>query len=172
MATRVQPEALRDPLPDGGALEEVKRPGAAGDRVHGPRREHLDAGDGALDAAARGGPSTWLASRSDGDRQRDVGLDGGDDVGRRRLAVLEQPQDAVARLDQHREGLERLEGRRQPAAVALVVVALARGVRVSRRQRSSEQRLPPGSSSLRYPVRARRIAAIGLLPSICPSIGR
>ena len=34
----VQAEALGDALPHGGALEEVERPGAAGDRVHGARR--------------------------------------------------------------------------------------------------------------------------------------
>ena len=34
----VQAEALGDALPDGGALEEVKGAGAAGDRVHGARR--------------------------------------------------------------------------------------------------------------------------------------
>ena len=48
----VQAEALGNPLPDGGALEEVKGAGAAGDRVHGARGQHLDALDGALDAAA------------------------------------------------------------------------------------------------------------------------
>ena len=61
---RVQAEALRDALPDGGALEEVKRAGAAGDRVHGPRREHLDPRDDAVDAAARSAPRPgWRAAR-------------------------------------------------------------------------------------------------------------
>ena len=47
----MQAEALGNPLPDRRALEEVKCPRAAGDRVHGPGREHLDAGDRTLDAA-------------------------------------------------------------------------------------------------------------------------
>ena len=48
----VKAEALGDPLPDGRALEEVKRARAAGDRMNGPWREHLDGLDGALDATA------------------------------------------------------------------------------------------------------------------------
>ena len=48
----VEAEALGHALPDGGALEEVERAGAAGERLDGARRQDLDALDGALDAAA------------------------------------------------------------------------------------------------------------------------
>ena len=54
----VQPEALGHALPHGGALEEVERAGPAGDRMDGAGRQHLDALDGALDAAARCVPSS------------------------------------------------------------------------------------------------------------------
>ena len=49
--------------------------------------EHLNPLDSALHAAACG-PSTWLASRStaDGDRERNVAFDGRHDIGRRRIA--------------------------------------------------------------------------------------
>ena len=82
----VQTEALGNPLPDGGALEEVKRASAAGDRVDGARRQNLDGLDGALDAAAAAAVDL-VGQAQDGDGERDVGLDGGDDVGGRRLAA-------------------------------------------------------------------------------------
>ena len=127
----MQTEALGDPLPDGGALEEVKGAGPRGDRVHGLGGEHVDALHDGLDPAT--GRSVDLVGQAhDGDRQRDVGLDGGDDVGDRGLAGLEQPQHAIAGLDEHRVGLQRLEGRGQAPAVTLVVVALTRRVRVGR----------------------------------------
>ena len=126
----VQPEALGHALPDRGALEEVERARLAGDRVDGAGREHLDALDRALDPAAHLAVDP-VGQAQDGDGQRDVGLDGGDDVGGRRLALLEQTQNPIARLGEHREGFERLERGGQPASVALVVMALARGVWVS-----------------------------------------
>ena len=43
-------------------------------------------------------------------------------------SALTSAQQAVAGLGERREGLERLEGGGQPAAVALVVVALRAGV--------------------------------------------
>ena len=64
-------------------------------------------------------------------RQRDVGLDRGDDVGRRRVPRLEQPHHPIARLDENRERLERLERGGQTPAMPFVVVPLAGGVRVS-----------------------------------------
>ncbi len=126
----VQAEALGDALPHRGALEEVERPRLAGDRVDVAGRQHLDALDRALDAALRLAVDA-VGEAQHGDREGHVGLDGGDDVGGRRLAVLEQAQDPIARLGEHREGFQRLEGGGQPAAVALVVMALARGVRIS-----------------------------------------
>ena len=60
-----------------------------------------------------------------GDDQRDVGLDGGDDVGGGDVVLGDDREQAVARLGERREGLERFEGHRQATAVALVLVALA-----------------------------------------------
>jgi hypothetical protein len=65
-----------------------------------------------------------VCQAQDSDGERHVGLDGGDDLGGRRLALLEQAHDPVAGLDQHREGLERLEGGGQTTTVALVVTTL------------------------------------------------
>ena len=53
-----------------------------------------------------------------GDGQRDVGLDGLDDVAGRGALLAQEAQKPVARLGQRREGLEGLEGGGQPAAVA------------------------------------------------------
>ena len=80
---RVQPEPLGDPLPDGGALEEVECARAAGDREHGPRRQHLDPLDRALDPPV-GASVDLVGEPQHRDRQRHVGLDRGHDVRRRR----------------------------------------------------------------------------------------
>ena len=68
-----------------------------------------------------------VGEAQDGDDERDVGLDGGDDVAGRDALGRDQAQQAVARLGERRERLERLEGGRQAAAVALVVAALGAG---------------------------------------------
>jgi hypothetical protein len=65
-----------------------------------------------------------VCEAQDRDGERHVGLYGGDDLSGRGFALLEQTHDAVTGLDQHREGLERLEGGGQPATVALVVTTL------------------------------------------------
>ncbi len=91
----VQPEALGNALPDGGALEEVKGARAARDGVHVLAGEDIDGGDDALDAPPLGALHL-VGETQDGDGQRHVGLDGGHDIGQRRLAVLEQAQHAVA----------------------------------------------------------------------------
>jgi hypothetical protein len=127
----VQAEALGDPLPHRRALEEVKRPRARGDRQDGLGRQRVDAGDDVVDAALMGAVEL-VGQTQNGDRQRHVGLHRRDDVADRRLAVLEQAQHAVARLDEDRIGLQRLERRRQPPPVALVVMALAGGVGIGR----------------------------------------
>ena len=126
----VQAEALGHALPHRGALEEVERPRLAGDRVDVAGRQDLDALDRALDAAARLAVDA-VGEAQDGHGERHVGLDGADDVGGRRLAGLEQAQHPIARLGEHREGFHRLEGGGQPAPVALVVMALARGIGIS-----------------------------------------
>ena len=120
----MQPEALGDPLPDRGPLEEVKRPGAACDRVHRPRRQRLDARDDAVDAALMR-PVDLVCESHDGDRQRDVGLDRGDTIVR-----VEGSPSSNSRRTRLRDStsigvdLERFEGGRQPAPMALVVMAL------------------------------------------------
>jgi catechol 2,3-dioxygenase-like lactoylglutathione lyase family enzyme len=75
----VQSEALGDALPDGGALEEVKRARAAGDRVDRGQSEDLDAADGAVDPALVG-TLDLVGQAHDGDGQGHVSLDGIDDV--------------------------------------------------------------------------------------------
>ena len=76
--------------------------------------------------------STWprralgaVGEAQHGDDQRDVGLDGGDDVGGGDVLLGDHREQPVARLGERGEGLERLEGQRQAAAVTLVLVALA-----------------------------------------------
>ena len=118
----VQAEALGRGVPDGGALEEVEGARAGGQGLDGLRRQQLDGLDDRLDAAARAALDL-VAQAQDADDQRDVGLDRGDDLGGRDALLLDDPQQAVARLGQGREGLERLEGGGQAATVALVVAA-------------------------------------------------
>ena len=120
----VQTEALGNPLPDGRALKEVECPRAAGDRMNGARREHLDRLHCALDAASAA-PVYLVCQPQDGDGEGHVGLDRADDVGCRRLAGLEQAHHAVAGLNQYRERLQRLKCSSQTTAVAFVVMALA-----------------------------------------------
>ena len=76
---RVQPEALGNALPHGRVLEEVKRPGAAGDRVDGLGREHLDPLYDAVHAPVQR-PLHSVREPHHGDRQRDVGLHRGHDL--------------------------------------------------------------------------------------------
>ena len=106
------------------ALEEVEGAGAGGERLDGLGREELDGLDDGLDLAA-GLALDLVGQAQDGDHQRDVGLDGGDDLaGARRAPGVDEAQEAVAGLGERRERLERLEGGGQAAAVALVVAAL------------------------------------------------
>ena len=119
----VQAEALGRGVPHRGALEEVKRPRLAGERLDGFRGEDLDGLDDRLDAAAAA-LVELVGHAQDADDERDVGLDGGDDVGRRDAVGADQPQEAVARLGEGGKCLERLERSSQAAAVALIVMAL------------------------------------------------
>ena len=75
----VQAEALGRGVPDGRALEEVEGAGAAARRLDRLGREQLDGLDDRLDAAA-GAALDLVGEAQDGDHERDVGLDGGDDV--------------------------------------------------------------------------------------------
>ncbi len=120
----VQAEALGRSLPGAGAIEEVEGASAAGEGLDGLGREDLDRGDDRVDPAGAALLLDAVGQAQHGDGQRDVGLDGVDEVAGRRRLVGEQAQDPVARLGQGREGLERLEGGGQTPAVALVVLAL------------------------------------------------
>jgi hypothetical protein len=126
---RVQAEALRNPLPYGCPLEEVERPGSAGDRVHRGGREDLHALDRALDTTPAAAVDL-VGQPEHRHGQCDIGLDRGNDVGGGRIAGFEQAQHAIARLDQHRKCLQRFERRGQAPPVTLVVVSLARRVRI------------------------------------------
>ena len=116
----VEAEALGHQVPARGALEEVERGGARGQRLDALGREDLDrlgdAGDLAL--LALGVPVRDPQHR---DHQRDVGLDSRDDLAHRGAVLAHHPQHAVARLRERREGLECLEGGGQTTAVAFVV---------------------------------------------------
>ena len=153
----VQPEALGDCPARRRCARRSRTSGPAGDR-RGRCAARAPRPPGPRSRRGRGrGPSTWLARAQDRDGQRHVGLDRGDHVGRGRLAVLEQAQHAVARLGQHRERLERLERSGQPASVALVVMALARGVWVGRRSCGWWRSLPLRSASCAF-VRVQALA--------------
>ena len=129
----VQAEALGRGVPAGARSKKSKVRGAGGERLDGLGREHLDGLDDRLDLAAGACPRPgW---RGAGRRSR----------ARRRTRRRRRPrrsrcapratsaQQAVARLGQRREGLERLERGGQATAVALVVAAL--GAERRRRRR-------------------------------------
>ena len=101
------------------ALEEVEGARAGGSACTASGERSSTAAT--TDSTRRGScprPGWPGAARDD---QRDVGLDGGDDVAGADALGLDEAQQAVARLGERRERLERLEGRGQATAVALVV---------------------------------------------------
>ena len=117
-AERVQAEAVGRGVPDRAALEEVEGAYALGQLLHGLGREDADGVDDVLDArdAAR---RDVVGDAHDGDDERDVGLDGLDDLGERHAVAADEREQAVARLGEGREALECLECGGQTAAVAL-----------------------------------------------------
>jgi hypothetical protein len=126
----VQPEALRRRVPRLAALEELERLGRHDQALHGLGGEQLGGGDDALDdplARALG----VVGQPQDRDHERDVGLDRLDHVAGRRPLRRHQGEDAVARLRQGGEHLERLEGGRQALAVPLVARRTDERVRLS-----------------------------------------
>ena len=126
----VQAEALRRGVPRLAALEELERLGAGGEVLDGLGREDLDGGDDALDLAA-----AWalepVGEPQHGDHERDVGLDGLDDLAGGGPLLGDQREHAVARLGERREELERLEGGGQALAVALVARGTDERVRLA-----------------------------------------
>ena len=114
----VQTEALRRGVPARDALEKVEDGGAGGERLDPARGQHLDGlGDrGYTRALGRG---RAVRDPQDRDHERDVGLDRRDDVADGGVLLAHQSQDAIARLRERREGLERLERGSQTAAMAL-----------------------------------------------------
>jgi hypothetical protein len=121
----VEPEALRHQVPAGGAFEEVEGGGAGGERLHALRREDLDrlgdAGELALLALGRA-----VGDSQHGDHERNVRLDGLNDLPDRGAVLANHAQDAVARLRQRRKSLERLEGCSEATPVAFVVASRGR----------------------------------------------
>ena len=91
---RVQAEALRRGIPDAGALEEVERAHAIGDRLHGLRAEDLDRRDGGVHARAAFLCAVGQAQHRD--QQRDVGLDRGDHVSGGDVLLGDDREQAVA----------------------------------------------------------------------------
>jgi hypothetical protein len=122
----VEAKALGRGVPHGRALEEVEGAGAGGEALDRLGREQLDGLDDRLDPPARAALDL-VGQPEDRDHQGDVGLDGGDDVAGRDPVGRDEAQEAIARLGQGREVLERLEGSRQTTAMALVVAALCAG---------------------------------------------
>ena len=123
----VQAEAIGRGVPDGAALEEVEGAHALGELLDGLGREDPHRVDDVLDPgdAAR---RNVVGHAHDGDDERDVGLDGLDDLGERNAVTADEREQAVARLGERRESLERLKRRGQTATVALARANLARGL--------------------------------------------
>ena len=124
----VQAEALGSGVPRLAALEELEGLGVGGEPLDGLGREHLDGADDRLDLAAARGVEA-VGEPHDGDDERDVGLDGAHDVARGGLLLGDEREQAVARLGQRREDLERLEGGGETLAVTLVTGPTDDGVR-------------------------------------------
>ena len=110
-AERVQAEAVGRGVPDRAALEEVEGAHALGELLHGLGREDPDGVDDVLDAggAAR---RQLVGDAHDGDDERDVGLDGLDDLGERHAVPADEREQAVARLGERRERLRAPRTRR------------------------------------------------------------
>ena len=107
----VDAEALGAQLPAAVGLEEVEDRRGAGDRQHAGGLQHVDGLGIAADAA--GGGAAAVGEAQHGDREADVRLDRLDqlaDAGGLRGGRLHHPR---AGLDQDRESLDRLEGRRE-----------------------------------------------------------
>ena len=130
---RVEAETLGRRVPGLAALEELERLGVGGESLDGLGREDLDGGDDRLDLAAlrRVEP---VGEPHDGDDQRDVGLDGAHDLARGGPLLGDDGEQAVARLGQRREDLERLESGGQALAVTLVAGAADDRVRLTGRR--------------------------------------
>ena len=111
---RVDAEALGLQLPAAVGLEEVEDRRGAGDRQHAGGLEHVDRLGNAGDAAGRRAAAVGEAQH--GDRQGDVGLDRFDQLADARGLGGRGADHPLARLDQDREALDRLEGLGEAAA--------------------------------------------------------
>ena len=116
---RVQAKALWCGLPHARALKEVECPHPPGERLHRPLAEELDRTDDGVDAPAL--VLDLIGEAKHGDDQRDVGLDGADDVGGRGVLLADERQQPIARLGQRGKRLERFERAGQAPAVARIV---------------------------------------------------
>ena len=111
---RVDAEALRLQLPAAVGLEEVEARRGAGDRQHAGGLQHVDRLGDAADAA--GDQAAAVGEAQDRDRQGDVGLDRFDQLADAGGLGGRGGDHPLARLDQDREALDRLEGVGEPAA--------------------------------------------------------
>jgi hypothetical protein len=116
----VQAEPLRCRIPTRDALEEVEGVGARREGLDARRREHLDGLRHARDLGLLGGgrPVRDAEHRDD---ERDVRLDGRDDVAGGGVLLAHEPEHAVARLGERGEQLERLESGREATSMSLVL---------------------------------------------------
>ena len=136
------------------------------------RLEQLDGSGGGVDAPA--GPLHLVCQAQHRDRERDIGLDRGHDVGRRHMVLGGDGEQAIARLGERGKGLERFEGRRQAPAVALVLVALTGARRcaralVGRRTPRRAWAAPPAASAAAFRVLGlvfETVADIARIPSL------
>ena len=118
------------------------------------------------------GPSTWLARRTTVTVSATSASTAPTTSAVGRLAGLEQAQHAVAGLDQHRIGLEGLEGSGQPPAVALVVMALAARVGIRGHVCHRRKGRHVSSHVLLGPRTGRDDPLAAGSPAMRPSIGR
>jgi hypothetical protein len=158
----VQPEALRRRVPLLAALEELEGAGVRRELHQRLGRDELDRRDDRVDLAAARAVEP-VRDAQDRDHERDIGLDRAHHVADRRPVLGHERHQPVARLRQRREDLERLEGRREALAVALVARAPDDRVRLAARgpraRRGRQARRDGGSS--RCGPRGRHEPVIG-----------
>jgi hypothetical protein len=124
----VQAEAVGHRVPDGAALEEVECSNPLGELLHGLGAEDANGVDDVLDLGGATGGNV-VGEAHDGDGQRDVGLDGLDDLGDRNPVTSDQCEQPVAGLGERREPLER---GREPPTVSLTGTKLFKPRRAGR----------------------------------------
>ena len=165
---RVQAEALGRGVPRLAALEELEGLGVGGEALDGLGREDLDGADDRLDLAAARRVEP-VGEAQDGDDQRDVGLDGAHDLAGRGPLLGDEGEQAVARLGERREDLERLEGGGQALAVTLVAGAADDRVRLAEPPAGAAGALAGGAEvGIRRSSVVTRLGSGGVGPGMAP----